>query len=107
MLAERARGLLSGEVSRPEFANIAVPWFPFHVKSSMRGLEPERCGSPFLFDRVKKLGPFLADLAGIEHSNAVRSLHRSRSGERLKSAEKERRRVGGTLAAPLPTRAWP
>jgi hypothetical protein len=38
MLAERARGLLSGEVSRPdehetrrqlEFANTAVPWFSF------------------------------------------------------------------------------
>jgi hypothetical protein len=31
----------------------------------------------------------------------------ARSGERLKSAEKERRRVGGLLSTPLPARLGP
>ena len=39
---------------KSEFVNTAVPWFSFQ-REIVDGLEPERCGSPFLFDRVKKL----------------------------------------------------
>jgi hypothetical protein len=64
---QRVIGRYAGDVPRfphrqklQGFRHFLTCWklpaqIPFNVKSSMRGLEPERCGSPFLFDRVKKL----------------------------------------------------